>query len=304
MATPINPVPNFSQFNFAVGDTTEVVTKQNGVNATLEQLGRDINTTVESINEDVDLIDQYRQGIDPANIVHAPGSGLPNAAGSAYSREVVGGSGELMVRGFAGLGRLAPIMASIAQHDSLRDCQFYAVNSQSNTAFMGFGAGISIGRSETSSAQIHIPLPGSGESSMQWRTRGQSGWGGIKKIYDTGNILGPVSSLNGAPSGGLFEKGSNDFGRYLKLPDRTLLLWANPPSMTTSSTVLMGIDMPYMPASVSAACSLSVRGGLGSSSRFMQATNLAAGTVTAGRWAVGGEDYTDVQISLFAITEW
>lgn len=81
-------VPNFSQYNFEIGDTTEVVTKQNGVNAALEQFGNSLNTTIDQFNDDVEFVDTARQEVDADNIVHAPGSGLPNEAGTAYSRDM------------------------------------------------------------------------------------------------------------------------------------------------------------------------------------------------------------------------
>src|SRR5699024_9581876 len=86
----VNPVtvPNFSQYNFAIGDTTEVVTKQNGVNAALQQFGNSLNASIDQFNDDVAFVDTARQEVDADNIVHAPGSGLPNEAGTAYSRDM------------------------------------------------------------------------------------------------------------------------------------------------------------------------------------------------------------------------
>lgn len=81
-------VPNFSQYNFVIGDTTEVVTKQNGVNASLQQFGNSLNTSIDQFNDDVEFVDTARQELDTDNIVHAPGSGLPNEAGTAYSRDM------------------------------------------------------------------------------------------------------------------------------------------------------------------------------------------------------------------------
>lgn len=87
-------VPNFSQYNFAIGDTTEVVTKQNGVNAALQQFGNSLNTSIDQFNDDVEFVDTARQELDADNIVHAPGSGLPNEAGSMVSRNAGEGDNE------------------------------------------------------------------------------------------------------------------------------------------------------------------------------------------------------------------
>lgn len=86
----VNPVtvPNFSQYNFAIGDTTEVVTKQNGVNAALQQFGNSLNVSIDQFNDDVEFVDTARQELDTDNIVHAPGSGLQNEAGTAYSSDM------------------------------------------------------------------------------------------------------------------------------------------------------------------------------------------------------------------------
>lgn len=95
MATPINPLPNLTQYNFDIGDIEEVVTKQNGVNAVLEQLGPQINATVTSINTDMAEIDSVKNDLNPAQIVHAPGSGLSNPAGTAYSRDTGTGTTQI-----------------------------------------------------------------------------------------------------------------------------------------------------------------------------------------------------------------
>jgi len=46
-------VPNFSQYNFELGDTTQVVTKQNGLNAALEAFGNGLGAMTSSINQDL-----------------------------------------------------------------------------------------------------------------------------------------------------------------------------------------------------------------------------------------------------------
>ena len=94
MATPISPLPDLSQYNYDIGDTTQVVVKQNAINQEIEQLGQNINTTIASINDDVDFIEGAAQTLDAAQIVHAPNSGLPNEAGTAYAADVVTGDGD------------------------------------------------------------------------------------------------------------------------------------------------------------------------------------------------------------------
>ncbi|RUR52683.1 hypothetical protein [Vreelandella populi] len=222
MATLINPVPDFRQYNFQVGDTTEVVTKQNGVNASLEKLGRDINTTVESINEDVEQIDQYRQGTDPENIVHAPGSGLPNLAGSAYSRETVGPArAPLMAEGFAGLGGGGDQINNAAEPPKknlfLSGPGSNGLNYPAGSAFY---PGLDLFRADSARA-IRIMFDGLGAPFVRVWT-GQT-LDRETRLYARSNILGSVNNISGVPGGAIFERGENANGRYVKMADGTLI---------------------------------------------------------------------------------
>ena len=85
--TPV-PVPNLTQYNFAIGDTVEAIDKDNGRNAAIEVLVQNLNTSIGQFNADVQFVHTARDELDAENIVHAPGSGLPNMAGNAYSRSV------------------------------------------------------------------------------------------------------------------------------------------------------------------------------------------------------------------------
>ncbi|WP_447043975.1 phage tail fiber protein [Vreelandella sp. H-I2] len=53
-------VPNFSQFNFVVNDRAAVITKQNGVNAALEQFGNSLTAMTDSINEDLQTMESQK----------------------------------------------------------------------------------------------------------------------------------------------------------------------------------------------------------------------------------------------------
>jgi len=61
MATPISPLPDLSQYNYDIGDTVDVVTKQNAINAEIEALGQRINATVASINTEVQAVEDVAQ---------------------------------------------------------------------------------------------------------------------------------------------------------------------------------------------------------------------------------------------------
>ncbi|QFT84991.1 Phage Tail Collar Domain protein [Halomonas sp. THAF12] len=53
-------VPNFAQFNFALGDTDAAITKQNGQNAALVTFGNELRQTMTTLNEDIDQVAQDR----------------------------------------------------------------------------------------------------------------------------------------------------------------------------------------------------------------------------------------------------
>ncbi|MBN8291016.1 hypothetical protein JI664_03470 [Rhodobacter sp. NTK016B] len=52
-----------------------------------------------------------------------------------------------------------------------------------------------------------------------------SSWGEWVKDYTQHSVLGLVSQSGGVPTGGLFERGSNSNGEYLRLPDGTQFCW-------------------------------------------------------------------------------
>lgn len=65
MATAPN-VPDFAQFNFELGDTSAVVTKQNGLNAALAQFGSSLATMTESINDDLATMEGQKDATQQA----------------------------------------------------------------------------------------------------------------------------------------------------------------------------------------------------------------------------------------------
>lgn len=50
-----------------------------------------------------------------------------------------------------------------------------------------------------------------------------STWAPWRKVYDTGNLLGPVSQVGGVPTGAVIESGSNPNGSYVKFADGTMI---------------------------------------------------------------------------------
>ncbi|MFK0309739.1 hypothetical protein ACIQUF_00705 [Pseudomonas sp. NPDC090233] len=59
-------------------------------------------------------------------------------------------------------------------------------------------------------------------------------WGPWDEIFTTGNIVGTVSQVSGAPTGAIIERGANANGEYIKLADGTLIC-----SVTTTPSIAM-----------------------------------------------------------------
>jgi len=59
-------VPDFSQYNFELGDTTQVVTKQNGQNAALVQFGNSLTAMTDSINQDLSVMEGLKTNTETA----------------------------------------------------------------------------------------------------------------------------------------------------------------------------------------------------------------------------------------------
>ncbi|SFW77292.1 hypothetical protein [Pseudomonas sp. NFACC04-2] len=52
-----------------------------------------------------------------------------------------------------------------------------------------------------------------------------STWAPWRKVYDTVNLVGPVSQSGGIPTGAVIERNSNGNGEYVKYADGTMICW-------------------------------------------------------------------------------
>ncbi|WP_404462888.1 hypothetical protein LG331_09015 [Vreelandella aquamarina] len=77
-------VPNFSQYNFELGDRSAVVTKQNGLNAALAQFGNSLAVMTESINDDLTVMEQQKSATQ-----QAAQAGSESAQQAAADRQAV-----------------------------------------------------------------------------------------------------------------------------------------------------------------------------------------------------------------------
>lgn len=91
-------VPDFSQYNFTLGDTDAAITKDNGRNAALKQFGNQLRQSMTTFNEDLDQVAQDKQAAaqsasealqyrDEAQEISE--TGLPPKAGNAGAVLVV-----------------------------------------------------------------------------------------------------------------------------------------------------------------------------------------------------------------------
>lgn len=115
--------------------------------------------------------------------------------GSAATRAVGESSGNVMQVGAGGVLSYAPPVTSAAEFNALRLSAFYAVNTTANTPFAGLGSGVSVFRNVNSGAQLH--LPENAQNGMQWRTLSDSGWSGIRTIYDDANLSNAFPHAHG-----------------------------------------------------------------------------------------------------------
>lgn len=77
-------VPNFSQYNFELGDRSAVVTKQNGLNAALAQFGNSLAVMTDSINDDLTVMEQQK-----SDTQQAAQAGSESAQQAATDRQAV-----------------------------------------------------------------------------------------------------------------------------------------------------------------------------------------------------------------------
>ncbi|BCB62250.1 hypothetical protein HaloA020_29510 [Halomonas sp. A020] len=182
-------------------------------------------------------VDQQRQAVDTAaasaaqsaasvnadNIVHAPGSGLPNEAGEAYSRGVVGGPGDLIAQGAFGFGAAIspPVwpLASLNDNPTSVPSGLYRVN-QSVPGSPGFGTLFWQRYNATEGTLTWRNIAG---ATVRVQERSYSGvWGEWSRVFHDRSILGTVSHSDGVPTGAIFQRDSNDFGSWSKCADGTV----------------------------------------------------------------------------------
>jgi hypothetical protein len=178
--------------------------------------------------------------VNANNIVHAPNSGLPNEAGTAYDKDVTTSAtdttaGRLLKVGDFGLGRLntqfTDTALEISNLDEATTVGFYAVDNNASGALpAGYDSGIKgslvvMVEGGTGSRVNQIFMQGHDNNKIWWRGQDTSGaWLSWMEFYHTGNILGTVSQSSGVPTGAIIQRGSNANGEFVKYADGTLIV--------------------------------------------------------------------------------
>ena len=163
---------------------------------------------------------QSAASVNASNIVHAPGSGLPNEAGLAYSRDVIGGGANspLMAEGAFGLGSsLGELLADI---DAVSSSGLFAYD-PSTTGDVPNTAG-SLLRQRRGGRILDLSIFESRTDPAASVRAFNGSWGDWDELIPRRKIVGTVSQSDGNPTGGLFESASSANGTYLKLPGGSL----------------------------------------------------------------------------------
>ncbi|MCG7589667.1 MULTISPECIES: hypothetical protein [unclassified Halomonas] len=234
MSVPNVAVQNWTQYNFEDGDTNEVITKQNGFNDSLALFQTSINNMIAALNDDVVFVNQAREELNADNIVHAPGSGLPNQAGSAYSKDVTTSATDtteerLLKVGDGGvLGGDAP---SSGNASAVRNGGFYEVDINAigfpHASSLLFAARRTASLGVNRVAEIFIAANGPEPVPKIAFRGGDPAVLKFTDIYHNKNIVGIVSQEGGVPTGAIFQKDSNSFGSWEKHADGTLKMHVN-----------------------------------------------------------------------------
>lgn len=72
------------------------------------------------------------------------------------------------------------------------------------------------------------------------RSYASGSWGDWRNLYDSANIVAPVSESGGIPTGGVIERGSNADGEYIRFADGTQLCTNSNAAITTAPAAFSG----------------------------------------------------------------
>lgn len=179
-------------------------------------------------------------------------------------------AGRLLKVGDFGLGAAAGVFS--ANIDTITVNGFYrlstgAVSTASPTPSLGAGQYLIHYNWDVNAAHQVLYTLGADRPSSYERTKISNVWGHWRRVFNAGNILGPVSQSGGIPTGRMFETGSNANGRFLRLPDGTQFCWSGALTLSTNPSDNAMLSAPWtFPAAFSEApnvmATLSVNSGV------------------------------------------
>lgn len=155
-------------------------------------------------------------------------------------------AGRLMRTGAFGLGAdgLPPEIGDVDSKDTA--CGFYmykvsSTNAASLPATLSGGWGIIRIERGTGAAVTQTAWRNNQQGGGRWwRSYVSGSWEAWRNMYDSANILDPVSQSGGTPTGGVIERGSNGNGEYIRFADGTqMCINANAP-ITTAPAAFTG----------------------------------------------------------------
>lgn len=146
-------------------------------------------------------------------------------------------AGRLLKVGDYGLGAPSPQFTSDV--DTITVNGFYRLSTgafSTASPTPGLGAGqylIHYNWEVTAAHQVLYTLGADRPSSFE-RTKVSNVWGPWRRVFNAGNILGPVGQSGGVPTGRLFERGSNANGEFVRFADGTQMCWSRDITITTN----------------------------------------------------------------------
>ncbi|MGE6778259.1 hypothetical protein ACQKFL_11530 [Vreelandella titanicae] len=187
-----------------------------------------------------------RQGATAELIAEFPDrdelNSLISQLGPLLGRGVVGGSGDLMAQGFAGLGGSGETLNDFLNPE--RKSHFYAGSGGGATGSVGdqaYWPGIVAYRSSSDRISM-LSLTGSG---LVQRNATGAAWESPRFVYDNKNSNGIVSHDGTENTGSLFETGSGDDGRYRMWADGSMEFISNILTLTQVTSSALSINLVF-----------------------------------------------------------
>lgn len=153
-----------------------------------------------------------RQGTSAELIAEFPDRAQVQGIVDVFAGRGVTGPGDLMARGAGGL--LSESSATVSDLNGNRENGFYSTTATTlGRPDTGIGPVLQMNRAGVRKGFIALTDAAGGR--MYFNAEGGSGFGPLKEVYHTGNLLGTVSLSDGVPTGAIMEWDSNSDGEWI-----------------------------------------------------------------------------------------